>query len=172
MIAFGSDFRSDFGRQDGAKTRSRGLQDGQDGPKRPQDDPQGAPKTAPRGFQKTDPRHPFLVLAARCLQGPPRTPPRAILKPFLIDSRPLQHRKNPLTSTLKNTSEGGIRCLFPLPPPPPPTVAQLQGWPKCRFKVFRNAASSCSQKTCLGSRAAVIFTSFLFCTVPLPRRGP
>ena len=137
MIAFGSDFRSDFGRQDGAKTGSRGLQDGQDGPKRPQDDPQGAPKTAPRGFQKTDPRHPFLVLAARCLQGPPRTPPRAILKPFLIDSRPLQHRKNPLTSTLKNTSEGGIRCLFPLPPP---LLQRLHS-----SKVGPNAASKYSE---------------------------
>ena len=90
MIASGSDFRSDFGRQDGPKTGSRGRQDGQDGPKRPQDGPPGAPRRPQEASKKRIPaakktgsRQPGAVLAAWSLQGPPRDPSQTNFGQFL-----------------------------------------------------------------------------------------
>ena len=73
-IDFQDHFFIDFGSILGARTA-------QDGPRR---SPKGA-KTAPRGLQKTDCRLHFSALAAKSPQGPPGTPPRTILGPFLID---------------------------------------------------------------------------------------
>ena len=50
-------------------------------PRRPQAPPKGSqdgPKRRPRGLQKTECPFLFSVMAAKRLQGPPGTPPRAI----------------------------------------------------------------------------------------------
>ena len=82
---FWSIFGSIFGR---LGVRFRPPRRAQDGPKRPPRPPrrpqeaaktaQEAAKMAPRGSQKTDCHPHFSVLAAKCLQRPPGTPPRLI----------------------------------------------------------------------------------------------
>ena len=85
LIDFWVDTLSDFRRQDEPKTRPRGRQDRQDGPKRPPRRPKRPPRRPQRGPRKTYTTCSWSVLAAKTPQDPSKTPQRLIFDQFLID---------------------------------------------------------------------------------------